>query len=120
MSVEDVDLMHVVARDAEGGVVAADGFFVGAFEQALDLAFGVVVKLGPRRHSLIRGGSAGRVEQNADRQRGQLLDGLVDGRQNGRGHQRRRGVVEADQSDVVGGATPTPARSSRSRIRRGG
>jgi hypothetical protein len=42
---EAVYLVDVAAGGAEGGVVAADGFFVGTFEQAAGRAFGVVVEL---------------------------------------------------------------------------
>jgi hypothetical protein len=37
--------MHVPARDAEGGVVAADGFGVGRLEQAVHVTAGVVEQL---------------------------------------------------------------------------
>src|SRR5271169_5435036 len=42
---EAVDLVHVCARDAERGVVLADGVLVGPVKQAVHLAVGVVVQL---------------------------------------------------------------------------
>ena len=69
---EGVDLVDVAAGDAEGGVVAADGFFVGAVEQAVNLAFGVVVELELADAELVGASVAGVVGDLVDRVGGQL------------------------------------------------
>jgi hypothetical protein len=64
--------VHVAAGDAQGGMVAADGLFVGAFEQAIDHAVGVVVQLQLPDTELIGPRVAGVVGDLGDRLGGQL------------------------------------------------
>src|SRR5271169_2243782 len=69
---EAVDLVHVCARDAERGVVLADGVLVGPVQQAVHLAVGVVVQLDLAHAELVGGAVTGVLADLRDGLGGQL------------------------------------------------
>src|ERR1700722_11910301 len=71
-SEQAVHLVHITARDVQRRVVPADGLFVRAFEQAVDLAVGVVEKLDLPHAELIADAVPGALCDLLDRFGGQF------------------------------------------------